>query len=90
MYVWRGVAQLQGRGGGVVSGEVDVHLISISEPASPVRMVPGPEGRGVYVGVHHPTSLDATVGLAVNNFFHFLPLIYCLGESCGQDSRKLV
>lgn len=85
MYVWRGVAQLQGRGGGVVSGEVD--LISISEPASPVRMVPGPEGRGVYVGVHHPTSLDATVGLAVNNFF---PLIYCLGESCGQDSRKLV
>lgn len=54
-----------------MSGEVDVHLISISEPASPVRMVPGLEGRGVYVGVHHPTSLDATVGLAVNNFFHF-------------------
>lgn len=47
MYVWRGVAQLQGRGGGVVSGEADVHLISISEPASPVRMVPGPEGRCV-------------------------------------------
>lgn len=36
------------------------------------------------VGLHHPTSLDAAVGLAVNNFFHFLPLIYCLGESCGR------